>query len=124
MTAQELHELLANTMIEEFDPVEEAFKLLDVEGTGHLTVDTFRTIFEKLNLGTIEGNEEDIFKEVATKDDKGRIFLDDFRKILEDPDQVDSDAMDAVGENNAAAAGSNMEGSDDFDDDSSGDDHM
>ena len=123
MTAQELHELLANTMIEEFDPVEEAFKLLDVEGTGHLTVDTFRTIFEKLNLGTIEGNEEDIFKEVATKDEKGRIFLDDFRKILEDPDQVDSDPMEAVNENHAAAAGSNMDGSDDFDDESSGNDH-
>ena len=45
MTAQELHELLANTMIEEFDPVEEAFRLLDVNEDGELTVDTFRNIF-------------------------------------------------------------------------------
>ena len=58
MTASELHELLANTMIEEFDPVKEAFKLLDVEENGFLTVDTFKDIFDKLNLGTIEKNEE------------------------------------------------------------------
>ena len=83
MNAQELHELLANTMIEEFDPVEEAFKLLDVEQTGHLTVDTFRNIFEKLQLGKIEPNEEKIFNEVADKDKDGVINLSDFRKILE-----------------------------------------
>ena len=83
MTATELHELLANTMIEEFDPVQEAFNLLDVDNEGSLTVDTFRNIFEKLNLGTIEPNEEKIFNEVADKDQDGRISLDDFRKILE-----------------------------------------
>ena len=70
-------------MIEEFDPVEEAFKLLDVEQTGHLTVDTFRNIFEKLQLGKIEPNEEKIFNEVADKDKDGVINLSDFRKILE-----------------------------------------
>jgi len=83
MTATELHELLSNTMIEEFDPVQEAFNLLDVNGSGKLTVDTFRNIFEKLQLGTIEPNEEKIFKEVADKDGDGEINLDDFRKILE-----------------------------------------
>ena len=124
MTAQELHDLLANTMIEEFDPVEEAFKLLDVNNEKHLTVDTFRTIFEKLNLGTIEGNEEDIFKEVATKDPDGKIFLEDFRRILEDPDQVEADPLDEYQNPNAAAA-SHMDGSEDFnDDDSSGEERM
>jgi Ca2+-binding EF-hand superfamily protein len=70
-------------MIEEFDPVEEAFNLLDVEGVGHLTVDTFRNIFEKLELGKIEPNEEKIFLEVATTDDRKEITLADFRKILD-----------------------------------------
>ena len=83
MTATELHELLSNTMIEEFDPVQEAFNLLDVDETGFLTVDTFRNIFEKLQLGTIEPNEEKIFNEVADKDNDGKISIDDFRKILE-----------------------------------------
>ena len=53
--------MLASTMIEEFDPVAEAFKLLDVDGTGKLDVATFSTIFEKLELGKIEPNEEQIF---------------------------------------------------------------
>ena len=83
MTATELHELLSNTMIEEFDPVQEAFNLLDVDETGFLTVDTFRNIFEKLQLGTIEPNEEKIFNEVADKDQDGKISIEDFRKILE-----------------------------------------
>jgi len=48
-----------------------------------LTVDTFRNIFEKLELGKIEPNEEKIFKEVADKDEDGVIGIDDFRKILE-----------------------------------------
>ena len=54
MEATELYELLKETQIEEFDAVEEAFNLLDVENERYLTIDTFKTIFEKLGLGTIE----------------------------------------------------------------------
>lgn len=82
LEAQELFDLLATTQIEEFDAVEEAFKLLDVNNTGHLTVDTFKNIFEKLKLGTIAPSDVDIFKEVADFDGDGLISLDDFRKIL------------------------------------------
>ena len=82
MEATELHNLLANTQIEEFDAVEEAFNLLDVDRQGYLSVDCFKTIFEKLKLGTIEPNEEKIFREVADFDDDGKISLEDFRKIL------------------------------------------
>ena len=96
MTATELHELLANTMIEEFDPVEEAFKLLDIDETGFLSVDTFRNIFDKLNLGVIEDNEVKIFNEVADKDGDGKISLSDFRKILEyNIEEEDEDPMAA-----------------------------
>lgn len=101
MTATELHELLANTMIEEFDPVEEAFKLLDVDNSNFLSVDTFRNIFEKLNLGTIEPNEEKIFNEVADKDGDGKISLEDFRQILEY--NVESEGAEDDGNNGNAA---------------------
>jgi len=74
---------LANTMIEEFDPVEEAFNLLDVNGDGELTVDTFRNIFQKLNLGNIDPNEEAIFMQVADKNGDKKITIDDFRRILD-----------------------------------------
>ena len=40
--ATELYELLKETQIEEFDAVEEAFSLLDVQGQEYLTVDTFK----------------------------------------------------------------------------------
>ena len=56
--------------------------MLDVDKQGYLTVETFKNIFEKLNLGTIEPNEEQIFKEVADFDKDDRISLEDFRKIL------------------------------------------
>merc|ERR1711957_208048 len=82
LEAQELYDLLATTQIEEFDAVEEAFKLLDVNNEGYLTVETFKNIFEKLKLGTIAASDQDIFKEVADFDGDGRISLDDFRQIL------------------------------------------
>ena len=53
MDAGELHNLLTTTSIDPFDPVEEAFKLLDVDGKGFLTIDVFKDIFKKLNFGEI-----------------------------------------------------------------------
>ena len=82
MDAKTLYELLTTTSIEPFDPIEEAFKLLDVEGKGFLTVDTFKTIFSNLGFGEITPSDEDIFKEVADFDGDGVINLEDFRKIL------------------------------------------
>lgn len=84
--AQQLHELLAGTQIEEFDAVEEAFKLLLGDSKqDYLTIDTFKTIFENLNLGQIAPSDEEIFMEVAKADgDKtsNKITLQDFRNIL------------------------------------------
>eukprot|EP00347_Sterkiella_histriomuscorum_P014826 403359382 len=82
MDSGQLHELLSSTQIEEFDAVEEAFKLLDVDNKGFLSVDTFKSIFKNLNLGEIAPSDEDIFKEVADFDGDGVINLVDFRKIL------------------------------------------
>ena len=93
MDSKQLYELLKSTQIEDFDAVEEAFKLLDVEGKGFLTVDTFKDIFKNLDLGEIARSDEDIFKEVADFDQDGVINLSDFRQILtykpgEDKEQV------------------------------------
>ena len=82
MDATQLYELLSSTKIEEFDAVEEAFRLLDVENKGFLTVETFKGIFKNLNLGEIAPSDEDIFKEVADFDKDGVINLEDFRRIL------------------------------------------
>jgi len=64
--ASQLHELLAGTQIEEFDAVEEAFKLLIGDNKqDYLTIDNFKTIFKNLSLGEIAASDEDIFMEVA-----------------------------------------------------------
>merc|ERR1719313_318575 len=73
MDANQLYDLLASTQIEDFDAVEEAFKLLDVENKGYLTVDTFKEIFSNLKLGEIARSDEEIFKEVADFDKDGVI---------------------------------------------------
>ena len=82
MDSKTLYELLKSTQIEDFDAVEEAFNLLDVDGSGYLEVETFKQIFEKLDLGEIAPSDEDIFREVADFDQDGKINLDDFRQIL------------------------------------------
>lgn len=82
MAASELYDLLSQTQIEDFDAVEEAFNLLDVEGKGCIEIDTFRKIFERLDLGTIEEKEKHIFEEVAGVQKGEQIKLEDFRRIL------------------------------------------
>lgn len=94
MEAKDLFELLQSTQIEEFDAVEEAFKLLDVNNEQYLSIETFKNIFEKLKLGTIEAQDEEIFKEVADFDGDGKISLDDFKKILTyDPAEDEDDGL-------------------------------
>ncbi len=99
--AQELHELLAGTQIEEFDAVEEAFNLLlGDSGQKYLTIDTFRTIFKSLNLGEIAPSDEEIFLEVAKANgDKSSnmITLEDFRNILTYKPQIKDPLADAIG---------------------------
>ena len=93
MDSKQLYELLSSTQIEDFDAVEEAFKLLDVNNEGYLTVETFKEIFKNLNLGEIARSDEEIFKEVADFDKDGKINLEDFKQILtykpgEDKEQI------------------------------------
>ena len=79
MEATELHNLLANTQIEEFDAIEEAFNLLDVDRQGYLTVDCFKTIFEKLKLNQflIEKPINDTVYISLLIDNKGKISITD-----------------------------------------------
>ena len=100
--ASELHELLASTQIEEFDAVEEAFKLLIGDNKqDFLTIDTFRTIFKNLGLGEISPSDEEIFMEVAKADgDKTatKITLQDFRNILTYKPEVKDPLAQAIGD--------------------------
>ena len=125
MDANTLHELLTTTSIEPFDPVEEAFKLLDVENRGFLTVETFKTIFKNLNFGEITPSDEDIFKEVADFDGDGVINLDDFRKILsQSPEYAERMGLRGMDENmmEGEMDMDDMDGMDEMEDDKGEDD--
>ena len=119
MEAKDLYELLQSTQIEEFDAVEEAFKLLDVDNKGFLSIETFKNIFEKLKLGTIEQQDEEIFREVADFDGDGQISLEDFKKILTyDPAEDEDDGlMGAPKQQQAPAIEAEKDGSDSGSDD-------
>ena len=96
-----MHELLAGTQIEEFDAVEEAYKLLLGDSKqDFLTIDTFRTIFKALNLGEISPSDEEIFMEVAKANgdkNSNKITLEDFRNILTYKPQIKDPLADAIG---------------------------
>lgn len=65
----------------------------------YLTIDTFKTIFQNLNLGQIAPSDEEIFMEVAKADgDKTstKITLQDFRNILTYKPQIKDPLADAI----------------------------
>ena len=49
LKAKELYDMLKDNELENFDPLEEAFKLLDPDGTGALDIKRLKDLF--LNLG-------------------------------------------------------------------------
>jgi hypothetical protein len=61
-----------------------------------LTVETFKQIFEKLKLGTIEDDDVKIFEEVAGVDEDGRISLEKFKKILDYTGGNDEEDLDPM----------------------------
>ena len=83
MDSSSLYDLLASTQIEDFDAVEEAFKLLDVEGKGYLDVQTFKEIFKNLKLGEHVSQQEimEIIKEADLNND-GEINYKEFVKAM------------------------------------------
>ena len=58
LTMDDLREMLENNEVTNFDPVAEAFKVYDPEGTGFVDTDLLKDIFQKLGFGTI--TDEDV----------------------------------------------------------------
>lgn len=58
ITREELRNLLIDNDLENFDPVAEAFKVYDPQGTGFVDMKNLKYIFEK--LGMPELTEDDI----------------------------------------------------------------
>ena len=53
MSFEELHDLLIDNEVKNFDPVAEAFKVYDPENSGFVDTEVLRSIFESLGFGEI-----------------------------------------------------------------------
>lgn len=82
LTLDSLRELLEDNEITDFDPVAEAFKVYDPEGTGYANIDVMKAIFEKLGFDELSDEDVEILVETADTDRDGKISLDDFRGML------------------------------------------
>ncbi|KAJ8608753.1 hypothetical protein CTAYLR_007788 [Chrysophaeum taylorii] len=83
MTFEDLKNLLLENEVKNFDPVAEAFKVYDPNGTGFVDTQVLRTIFENLGFGEVTEDDLQILTETGDVDGDGKISLSDFRKMLE-----------------------------------------
>ena len=88
-TKETLRGLLENNDLGAYDPVAEAFKAFDPNGTGYADVETVRHIFGSLGFGEIDDDDLKVLVESADADRDGRISLADFRTMM-DPKQPDA----------------------------------
>jgi len=82
ITAKALHDLLKQNELGDFDPLGEAFRLLD-NGEGELDFDKLKTIFKSLNYGDLEKKDIEILYECLDVNKDGRISIDDFRELFD-----------------------------------------
>lgn len=82
MSFDELKELLVTQDVKNFDPVAEAFKVYDPEGSGFVDLDVLKRIFENLGFGALSEDELRILVETGDADKDGKISLSDFRQLI------------------------------------------
>ena len=82
LKAKELYEMLKDNELENFDPLEEAFKLLDPDNKGELDIKRLKELFISLGYGEIEKKDTQILIECLDTNDDGKIDLNDFKEIF------------------------------------------
>lgn len=73
MTLSDLRELLVDNEVQDFDPVAEAFKAYDPDGTGFVDPSALRIIFAGLGFGDLTADDITILVEAADADGDGRV---------------------------------------------------
>lgn len=81
--AEDLYEMLKQNELKDFDPLEEAFKLLDPEGAGIINIPRLKQVFSGLGYGEIDAAQEKILRECLDVDKDGQITLADFKTIFD-----------------------------------------
>eukprot|EP00386_Alphamonas_edax_P005925 GDKI01019310.1.p1 GENE.GDKI01019310.1~~GDKI01019310.1.p1 ORF type:complete len:182 (-),score=55.08 GDKI01019310.1:35-529(-) len=82
ITFEELHSLLRDNQLTNFDPVKEAFKVYDPHDTGFVDMGVVRDFFRNLGYGDISEEDAKILLQTADADKDGRIGLEDFRMMV------------------------------------------
>jgi calmodulin len=81
-TVDTLWSLLENNTITNFDPVKEAFKVYDPNGTGYVDTEVLRQIMSRMGYGEMSKEDMEVLVKTADVDSDGRISLEDFRNML------------------------------------------
>ena len=82
LTLSDLKDLLLDNEVTNFDPVAEAFKVYDPDGTGFVDIRTLQGMFENLGFGEVTDEDLTILIETGDTDKDGRISLSDFRGMM------------------------------------------
>jgi len=81
-TVDTLWSLLESNNVTNFDPVKEAFKVYDPNGTGFIDVEVLKGIMGRMGYGEMSKEDMDVLIKTADVDQDGRISLEDFRSML------------------------------------------
>ena len=88
LSLEDLHEMLDDNDISNFDPVEEAFKLYDIGNDGFIDKTRLRDIFQAYGFDGMTKEDVDILAKAADVDGDGKITLSDFRKMMGSIDDI------------------------------------
>jgi Ca2+-binding EF-hand superfamily protein len=78
---------LAHNELQNYDPVAEAFKVYDPNNTGFLDPQRLKQVLVNLGFSDISDADIRTLTETADLDQDGRISLNDFRRMLDPPQQ-------------------------------------
>jgi len=78
----DFYSLLSDNQIPNFDPVKEAFKVYDPNGTGYVDMSVIKECFSSLGYGDVSDDDIKIIMDTADADKDGRIGIEDFRKMV------------------------------------------
>jgi Ca2+-binding EF-hand superfamily protein len=80
--SQELYDLLKENDLGDYDPVAEAFKILDNKNKGEVELERIVELFSVLGLGNIDRKDKEILMECLDIDKDGKITYEDFKNLF------------------------------------------
>lgn len=81
--AKDVYDLLKQNELSDYDPLAEAFKVLDPSGSGSIDIARLKKIFQELGYGDIDKKDLDILQECLDVDKDGKISLNDIRSMFD-----------------------------------------